>query len=475
MKNNNPKRLVILTLWSLLGLVAPQLVRGQIPSELPCAAGSTDLISPTYDSNTQATRSWVCVSALGFVTSPVFASAGGATAFNAITSGTNTTAAMILGTGSSLATSGTATITQVNAAIQPGITQNGASTIFTLTPNVASGNIFDLTVPLGKSLALGVPGGGTGPTAISATDFTGDVMALQSGLLELVDSSGDGILAGIVAGTTKLTGNNGATILTLNTGATFNVPLNVPSCVGCSLVTSVFSRTGAVVANAADYASTGITDATGNTLQFNGGTAGLFLLSSTTSGLTVDQIAGSTILSGNSNLTTLTLSAGSAAFNTAVSTPTPATASNNTTAATTGYVVLKLASPTAIGSTAPNTGAFTTLKGSTYSSTTNCGAVGTAANPSAVACAAAPAGAFSCATNASGGTCVVSTTAVTTNSQIFVQQTTSESTRLSVTCNATILALTAPLVSAKSNGASFTVTLPTFTVNPVCFDYYIVN
>jgi hypothetical protein len=150
------------------------------------------------------------------------------------------------------------------------------------------------------------------------------------------------------------------------------------------------------------------------------------------------------------------------------------TLSASSTVSGTGFSTY-LASPPAIGGTTAAAGSFTTLKESTIASTTNCAAAGTAANPSAVACAAAPAGAFSCATNASNGTCVVSTTAITANSQVFVQQTTSESTRLSVTCNATILASTAPLVSAKSTGVSFTVTLPTFTTNPVCFDYFIIN
>lgn len=55
--------------------------------------------------------------------------------------------------------------------------------------------------------------------------------------------------------------------------------------------------------------------------------------------------------------------------------PTPATADNSTSSATTAYVVAKLSTPTAIGNTTPNTGAFTTLSStSDYSRT---GAAGT--------------------------------------------------------------------------------------------------
>lgn len=132
--------------------------------------------------------------------------------------------------------------------------------------------------------------------------------------------------------------------------------------------------------------------------------------------------------------------------------------------------------PGAIGGTTPAAGSFTALKGSTFASTTNCAAIGTAANPSVVTCAAAPAGAFSCATNASTGTCQVNTTAVTTNSRIFVQQTDADATNIGVTCNTGLtVSATAPLLASKVNGASFTINLGTVSVNPACFIYFIIN
>lgn len=119
-----------------------------------------------------------------------------------------------------------------------------------------------------------------------------------------------------------------------------------------------------------------------------------------------------------------------------------------------------------------NTGGTSTSKLSTAA---NCGAVGSAANPSLVACTTASAGAFSCATNASGGTCVVSTTAVSANSEIIVNQVVDEGTRLGVTCNTANVLGTGPFVTSKSAGTSFTITLGTVTTNPACFDYMVIN
>ena len=116
------------------------------------------------------------------------------------------------------------------------------------------------------------------------------------------------------------------------------------------------------------------------------------------------------------------------------------------------------------------------LSGATYATATECAAAGSGANPSLVACSAAAAGFFSCATNASTGTCVVSTTAVTANSVIQIQPDSTLGTALSVTCNTTAdSGLTAPRVSARSAGTSFTITLGTFTTHPECFSYVIIN
>lgn len=119
--------------------------------------------------------------------------------------------------------------------------------------------------------------------------------------------------------------------------------------------------------------------------------------------------------------------------------------------------------------------ATTSVKGATYLTATNCTATGTAANPSVVSCSAAPAGAFSCDVAASAGTCTVNTTAVTANSEIAVHLNSYTGARLGVTCNTAPTAVPAIYVSAISAGTSFTINMPTITVNPACFDFTIVN
>jgi hypothetical protein len=106
---------------------------------------------------------------------------------------------------------------------------------------------------------------------------------------------------------------------------------------------------------------------------------------------------------------------------------------------------------------------------------TNCAAVGTAASPSVASCTGAPAGAFSCDPAASGATCTVNTTIVTANSEILVTLVASESTRLGVTCNNSPSLVPAVLLATKTAGTGFTVNAPTFTTNPVCFDFLVIN
>ncbi len=106
------------------------------------------------------------------------------------------------------------------------------------------------------------------------------------------------------------------------------------------------------------------------------------------------------------------------------------------------------------------------LNGATYTTTTNC-----ADSAGAAACGSAAAG--SVVIDAGATTVVVSTTAVTANSQIFVQYDSSLGTRLSVTCNTTPAL---PAVTARTAVTSFTITVPAAPVtNPACYSYYIVN
>jgi hypothetical protein len=112
----------------------------------------------------------------------------------------------------------------------------------------------------------------------------------------------------------------------------------------------------------------------------------------------------------------------------------------------------------------------TLASSATYGTATNC-----ADSAGAAACGAAAAGAF--VIDAASTATVVSTTAVTANSQIFVQDDSGLSTRLGVTCNTqSSLTLGALRVTARTAGTSFTVTLEVGpTTNPMCVNYFIVN
>jgi hypothetical protein len=69
---------------------------------------------------------------------------------------------------------------------------------------------------------------------------------------------------------------------------------------------------------------------------------------------------------------------------------------------------------------------------------------------------------------------VVNTTAVTANSQVFIQEDSSMGTKLSVTCNTTISRTYA--VTARTAATSFTLTSSAApSSNPACLHYWVVN
>lgn len=110
------------------------------------------------------------------------------------------------------------------------------------------------------------------------------------------------------------------------------------------------------------------------------------------------------------------------------------------------------------------------VRGSSYQTLTNC-----ADSAGAAACGAAAAGAV--VIDAAATSVVVSTTAVSANSEIFIQNDSSLGTRLSVTCNTqSSLVLGTPRVTARTAGTSFTVTIEAGpTTNPLCLNFKLVN
>ena len=109
----------------------------------------------------------------------------------------------------------------------------------------------------------------------------------------------------------------------------------------------------------------------------------------------------------------------------------------------------------------------------TYSSlftVTNCSS---AASPAV--CGSSPSGSVAMPTGATP-TLVIDTTAVTANSQIQLTVDESLGTKLSVTCNTTLATLVNPVVTARSAGVSFTITMnSTLVTNPACISYTIIN
>ena len=126
--------------------------------------------------------------------------------------------------------------------------------------------------------------------------------------------------------------------------------------------------------------------------------------------------------------------------------------------------------PVTVGPTNPVAGALAanTLYSSLYATQTNC-----ASSASPAVCGSAAAGSFVIAAGAT--TVTVNTTAVTANSVIIAMEDDSLGTKLGVTCNTGIL-VSAPEITARTAGTSFTVTTPTSpTTNPGCYSYFIIN
>jgi hypothetical protein len=95
-----------------------------------------------------------------------------------------------------------------------------------------------------------------------------------------------------------------------------------------------------------------------------------------------------------------------------------------------------------------------------------------ASSASPAVCGSAMAGRFVIAAGATSVT--VNTTAVTANSEIFINEDQSLGTALAVTCNTGFSST--PAVSARVAGTSFTVTISaSLATNPVCYSYILVN
>jgi hypothetical protein len=113
-----------------------------------------------------------------------------------------------------------------------------------------------------------------------------------------------------------------------------------------------------------------------------------------------------------------------------------------------------------------------TIKPGKYATGTNC-----SSSASPAVCGSAAAGNAALPTNAVSSSIVVNTTAVTANSQIFVQTDDTLGTKLGVTCNSTVATLVGGLtISARTAATSFTVANNVAVVtNPLCISWHIIN
>jgi hypothetical protein len=113
------------------------------------------------------------------------------------------------------------------------------------------------------------------------------------------------------------------------------------------------------------------------------------------------------------------------------------------------------------------TGGFSNFAG--YQTGANCSS---AASPAV--CAAASAGSVAVAAG-TNPTLTVNTTRVTANSQIMLTEDESLGTKLSVTCQTAVVP-TSTVITARTAATSFTFQANgTFTTNPICYSYTIIN
>jgi fibronectin-binding autotransporter adhesin len=194
------------------------------------------------------------------------------------------------------------------------------------------------------------------------------------------------------------------------------------------------------------------------------GSGALNSLTTASSNVAVGSTAGNNITTGNSNVF--------------IGTTTRASANSDTNEIAVGNAVTGAGSNTATIGNASVTDVHhggaadaAAVHAKAYDTASNC-----SSSASPAVCGSATAGSVAVPTG-TNATLVVNTTSVTANSQIFVQSDDTLGTKLGITCNSTLASLIVePVVSARTGGTSFTITISgTTTTNPVCLSYFIVN
>ena len=262
----------------------------------------------------------------------------------------------------------------------------------------------------------------------------------------------------VVASTTNVANLNASTL----SGATFAAPGAIGGGTPGSGAFTTLSATGVITSTL----STGTAPFTlASTTKSTNLNADLLDDANTATAGTASTIA---LRDGSGNLT------GNVIVSTVSTGTAPLTVSSTTNVANLNASSLAgatFAAPGAIGGGTPSTGTFTTLSGTTsttsplYNTTTNCASSGGT-------CSAAASGSVSIA--AAATTVTVATTAVTANSVIIITEDSSLGTKLGITCNTTIARNYA--ITARTAATSFVITTDVAPVtNPACLNYWIIN
>ena len=425
-------------------------------------------------------------------------------AFSGLTSGTNTAAAMLVGTGASLAPTGSGTITpsQVNLAASGNGGVGGNLPNASLATQTANTVLGALTATNPSGLAL--PSCSGASNALTWTTSTGfGCNTISGGAVSSVSNSD---------GTLTVSPTTGAVVASLALGHanTWTATQTFSSSNSTSTSVPIINSSGSgnqynieVPGSSAPFASNGLIyhDVINSLYPFwysSGNNAGIWAIANAMFGWssnTTDPRTG-----GSASVLDTAIQRSAAGVVCSATNPVGSSNCNGTFKANTLTLlsggVLNWNGDTGLsrdsadnvdcgnGTAGDQTCTFhaatgdiaqiasTNVNSATYSTASNC-----ASALSPAVCGSAAAGSVLIPTGTTSSTLTVNTTAVTANSQIVFYPDDSLGTRLSTTCNSTLATLVGgSFVSARTPGTSFTITFNgTILTNGVCGSYTIIN
>lgn len=254
-----------------------------------------------------------CLQWTSLVAAPTLAScSAGSAAFSSLTSGTNTTAAMVVGTGASLGVTGSGTITASGVPVT-GVTGMGAGVqTWLITPSSANlsaavtGSTGTGALVFGTSPSFTTPSlGAATASGLTLSSITGSTQCLQVNTSGVVSGtaaacgSGGGAVSSVSAGSSgsmSVTPTTGAVVVDLAPAANGSVLANVSGSSAAPVATSLTSFQSAMTAANAQLVTA--TAPTGPTNDYSpvgyGTTTAVLYLTPATGGSTINGlVAGS--------------------------------------------------------------------------------------------------------------------------------------------------------------------------------------